>query len=188
MEDKKSPVENIRFGDLHPLYGAVDIRNATILRNQALANDYTIQLRILIETISSLNDLAMPQIQRVRETAATDLQHIYPGYFEKFRPDGVEYDVYGGQSIAPKKTFLSEHLQRMKRWQLTCMVEVVKLTHDLLLQIDFQLQPTQTKPEKRAGAGILTRRKRIKSIAGRCLLIDCTPKNNHRLFLHLISL
>ena len=46
-EEGVDTVENIIFKNLHPLYGAVDIRNSTILRNQALEKDYTVQLRIL---------------------------------------------------------------------------------------------------------------------------------------------
>jgi hypothetical protein len=37
IEGKTDEVESIIFRELQPLYGAVDIRNSTILRNQALA-------------------------------------------------------------------------------------------------------------------------------------------------------
>jgi hypothetical protein len=76
------------------------------------------------------------------ENAADELQQIYPCYFEKFRTDGVEYDIYVGQSIAPKIAFLKEHLQKMKRWQLESMIKVVQLTHELKPAMAYPLQTT----------------------------------------------
>src|ERR1700743_3532394 len=39
------------------------------------------------------------------ELAADEIQKSYPSYFEKFRTDGVEFDIYIGQSIAPDHPF-----------------------------------------------------------------------------------
>ena len=227
MEEKNDAVEDITFKNLYPLYGAVDIKNSTILRNEALARDFNIQLNILIDTFSALDAVADPQIERIRSTAnnwlqiigepittqqeirlnefftldvkyeiekmlqsgpandeilqtyirsvneetgiayenrrrleqeiqdlntsvnnfyeeaAADLQKIFPCYFEKFRTDGVEYDIYAGQSIAPKKPFEKDHLQKMKQWQLESMIKVVHLVQELNPEIQFPLQTTQ---------------------------------------------
>jgi hypothetical protein len=77
------------------------------------------------------------------EKAQHRLQEIYPCYFEKFRTDGVEYDVYVGQSIAPKKPFVNDYLKQMRLWQLTSMVEVAHLTHNLLENMPASLRTTQ---------------------------------------------
>jgi len=227
MEGKSDVVESIVFRDLQPLYGAVDIRNSTILRNQALAKDYIVQLNLLVEMVSALDYRANPQIEWILETgknwlviirdplttqqeirlnefltldvqyelenilqtlpetnriiepyllsideqtgiafenrrhletaiqelntavndfyeiASAELQQIYPCYFEKFRTDGVEYDIYAGQSIHPKKAFLKEYMQQMKRWQLESMIKVVQLTQDLMPEMPYPLQTTQ---------------------------------------------
>src|SRR5450432_2148909 len=226
-ETGTEPVENIVFKNLNPLYGAVDIRNSTILRNQALEKDYTIQLGILTDSISGLDYAANPQLehilisaknwlqiirepmttqQEVRlneffgldvqfelenllhaepettevlipyfqsideengiafenrrlletairklnsavnsfyENASVELQKIFPCYFEKFRTDGVEYDIYVGQSITPHTAFQKKHLLEMKRWQLDSMIKVVHLVEDLTPDMDFPLQTTQ---------------------------------------------
>ena len=227
IEEKNDVVEDITFKNLYPLYGAVDIKNSTILRNEALAKDFTIQLNILVETFSALDAADNPQIERIRTTAnnwlqiirepittqqeirlnefftmdvkyeiekmlqsgsaaddilqtyirsvnedsgiayenrrrleyeirelntavnnyyeeaSADLQKIFPCYFEKFRTDGVEYDIYVGQSIAPKKQFENDHLQKMKHWQLESMIKVVHLVQELNPEILFPLQTTQ---------------------------------------------
>lgn len=77
------------------------------------------------------------------EQAQHTLQNIYPCYFEKFRTDGVEYDAYVGQAIAPKKPFQADYLRQMRLWQLSSMVEVSRLTHNLLEQMPAALQTTQ---------------------------------------------
>jgi hypothetical protein len=226
-EDNNEPVENIVFKNLNPLYGAVDIRNSTVLRNQALEKDYTIQLRILTEAISALEYTANPQLERILtsaknwleiihepmttqqevrlneffsldvqyelenllhtepetseilipyfqsideengrafenrrllekaikklnsavnsfyENASAELQNIFPCYFEKFRTDGVEYDIYVGQSIVPHEAFQKKHLLEMKQWQMESMIKVVHLVNDLTPDMEFPLQTTQ---------------------------------------------
>jgi len=226
-EEGVDMVENIIFKNLHPLYGAVDIRNSTILRNQALEKDYAVQLGTLINALSSLNYPDKPQLDRIITTAdnwlkiileplttqqevrlnefftldvqyelenilqtvpesseflipyfqsideengiafenrrlleaaikklnstvnnffedaSVDLLNIFPCYFEKFRTDGVEYDIYVGQSIVPHSPFRKEHLQEIKRWQLRSMIQVVHLVQDLIPEMDFPLQTTQ---------------------------------------------
>ncbi len=226
MEEKNEPLEDISFNNLYPLYGAVDIRNSTILRNQALEKDYTIQLKILLSAFASVQP-SSPQTERILATAnnwlqiireplttqqeirlsdfftmdvqseieillqsspatklvlrsyqesadeksgrayenrrllessiqqlnavinnyyeesTVELQEIFPCYFDKFRTDGVEYDIYVGQSIAPKKPFLKDHLQKMKRWQIDAMVKVIRLTSQLNTEMTYPLQTTQ---------------------------------------------
>src|SRR5450432_4206452 len=226
-ENRNDSLENIIFKNLHTLYGAVDIKNSTILRNKALEKAYTIQLNQLIESVSRLNYRAEPQLERILlnaknwqeiilnplttqqetrlseffnldvqyelenllhaepetteilipyfqstdeengvafenrrqletsikelnsvvnnfyETSSDNLQQIFPCYFEKFRTDGVEYDIYVGQSIAPKTPFEKTRLQEMKRWQLESMIKVVHLVNELSPDMVIPLQTTQ---------------------------------------------
>lgn len=71
------------------------------------------------------------------------LQQPYPCYFEKFRTDGVEYDIYIGQSIAPDKPFSQFHLKNLRLWQLSSMAAIAKLTHSLLPDMPTELHTTQ---------------------------------------------
>ncbi|MEP7109720.1 MAG: hypothetical protein ABI760_17120 [Ferruginibacter sp.] len=72
-----------------------------------------------------------------------ELLSSYPCYFEKLRTDGVEYDIYAGQSIAPKIPFRISHLQTMRLLQLQSMAAITRLTHSLLPQLQHELQTTQ---------------------------------------------
>ncbi|WP_315822318.1 hypothetical protein [Paraflavitalea speifideaquila] len=71
------------------------------------------------------------------------LQQIYPCYFEKFRTDGLEYDCYLGQSIAPDKPFDHFYLKDFRLWQLSSMTTIARTTHALLPQMPVPLQTTQ---------------------------------------------
>jgi hypothetical protein len=68
----------------------------------------------------------------------TEIQQSFPTYFEKFRTDGIEYDIYIGQSIEPEKAFSNLYLKNIRLWQLTSMAAIARITHSLL--------PAMTKP------------------------------------------
>ncbi|RYG21991.1 MAG: GAF domain-containing protein [Chitinophagaceae bacterium] len=77
------------------------------------------------------------------EEAQQSLQASYPCYFAKFRTDGVEYDIYIGQDIAPDKPFDLLYLKNIRLWQLTAMVEVARLTNGLVSEMPRALLTTQ---------------------------------------------
>lgn len=227
--DKPKPViDTIKFENVYPLYGAIDIRNSTVERNKSLRNDIRVQLKIIEEVLIKLKDLLNIAIvdemlftcqewlnsikndsienfelsigeflnRDIAETfkyfrsnnkkAATiilnydeaidpvqgiafanrralessiqvintgisnyldlfndELQQSYPCYFEKLRSDGIEYDIYIGQSIAPGKPFNMLYLKNIRLWQLTSMAALAKLTHNLIPQMETPLKTTQ---------------------------------------------
>ncbi|MDQ3292000.1 MAG: GAF domain-containing protein [Bacteroidota bacterium] len=77
------------------------------------------------------------------EQEAKNIQAIYPHYFEKFRTDGLEYNLYMGASIAPWLPFRFEHLQQVRQWQLSSILQMAALTHHLLPNLPLPLQTTQ---------------------------------------------
>ncbi|SEJ42857.1 hypothetical protein SAMN04487995_4668 [Dyadobacter koreensis] len=77
------------------------------------------------------------------ELFKNEIQETYPCYFEKFRTDGVEYDIYIGQAIAPDKTFNLLYLNNIRLWQLTSMAGIARITHELIPQIEKPLETTQ---------------------------------------------
>lgn len=77
------------------------------------------------------------------EQEEQQLQAVYPHYFEKYRTDGMEYNIYVGQSISPQNPFVANDLRRLRLWQLTSMVDLAQLTHRLLPHLPRPLQTTQ---------------------------------------------
>lgn len=77
------------------------------------------------------------------ESEKDKLQQPFPCYFEKFRTDGVEYDIYIGQSISPEKPFNNFHLKNLRLWQLSSMIAIAKMTKALLPDMPKALSTTQ---------------------------------------------
>lgn len=71
------------------------------------------------------------------------IQRSYPHYFEKYRTDGIEYNIYIGQSISPNNPFNLLYLKNIRLWQLTSMAEAARITHLLLPSLKVPLQTTQ---------------------------------------------
>jgi len=227
-KQENTDIDNVKFENVYPLFGAIDIRNSTVERNQALADDIE-QLQVLLDTYQTLishhispaqivelsdefNDWrkkialylrlsdsgmlnmflqsqavpwlaamaalspdAAPVIDRLKDILERDsheisgsraaletsiqlinttlnnffarerkkLQKIYPCYFETFRTDGIEYDLYAGQTISPDTPFTIDHLHAFRLWQLRSMCKVTQLTQQLLTDMPRQLQTTQ---------------------------------------------
>ena len=91
------------------------------------------------ESIGKINET----ISRYLETEQDKIQKLYPHYFEKFRTDGVEYNIYIGKSFTPGKTFDFLDLKKIRLWQLSVMAEITRLTHTLVKSIPIPLQTTQ---------------------------------------------
>lgn len=77
------------------------------------------------------------------EKMNTKIQEIYPCYFEKFRSDGIEYDIYIGQSITPQKVFDPLYLKNLRLWQLSSMAEIAGQTQSLVPRLSKKLETTQ---------------------------------------------
>jgi hypothetical protein len=82
-------------------------------------------------------------INQQLEKAKGELQKPYPTYFETFRTDGIEYDIYIGQSIAPERPFDLLYLRNLRLWQLSAMAAIARETHALLGEMPDKLSTTQ---------------------------------------------
>ena len=72
-----------------------------------------------------------------------NLQKKYPVYFEKTRTDGIEYDMYLGQSISPKQPFKKSFLNELRLLQLKSMAAIASLVHSSIQHLPVPLQTTQ---------------------------------------------
>ncbi|HSN60585.1 MAG TPA: GAF domain-containing protein, partial [Ferruginibacter sp.] len=72
-----------------------------------------------------------------------DIQKAYPFYFEKFRTDGVEYDIYIGQSISPDIPYSDIYLKNLRLLQLKSMAAIAKYTDALLPHLPNPVETTQ---------------------------------------------
>ena len=72
-----------------------------------------------------------------------EAQKVFPHYFERYVTDGVEFNVYIGQSIAPRRKFDALYLRNMKMWQLSVLAKAARITNRLAEGIEHPLRTTQ---------------------------------------------
>lgn len=82
-------------------------------------------------------------VNKYYEKEKDELQKSYPCYFEKYRTDGVEYNIYIGQAIAPDRKFDTLYLRNLRLWQLSSMATIARITHELEPKLKVPLQTTQ---------------------------------------------
>lgn len=221
-------IGDVGFKQVHPLYGAVDIKDSSTERNNALKDDCLTQLTATLELLQKISfPISLPLLDSIKfkcdkfihaiaeglssenelkiskffsnevkvffnylaarhpeytsdvndylrktdrekgafhqhlrayestvhkinknlltyfEEEVEKLQVIYPFYYEKYRTDGVEYNIYIGQSIAPGKPFDTIYLKNLRLWQVTSMAQIALSNHKMLSTLPIPLQTTQ---------------------------------------------
>ena len=227
-KEERKDIGNISFEDVYPLYGAVDIRNSSTERSNAIHEDLREQLLLIKETLEHIGNAiylplleelkfkndelitgvtsgmlsedelktnnyldeeigplfrhlheSHPELQPVLERYFSlvdtteghilhhrqeyedslasinaeinkyldkekeNIQHSFPCYFEKYRTDGVEYNIYIGQSIAHNRKFDLLYLRNLRLWQISSMADIAKMTNKLIDTLKVPLQTTQ---------------------------------------------
>jgi hypothetical protein len=225
-EDVK--IDRIALNDVHPLYGAIDIRNSSTARSHAIQLDIVEQLELAQKVIKkaqatmpfpllqeiefkidkfiisasdvlqsgeelSIQDFLQGQVvgmfnhlhntepsmkneiehyfsaldpqigmlyhhrkeyeesvSRINDTLARYIdkeqiaaQKVYPHYFERYVTDGLEFNIYMGQAISPRKKFDEIYLRNLKMWQLTVLTKAARVTHELEKELSHPLRTTQ---------------------------------------------
>jgi hypothetical protein len=115
--------------DIDAYFAALDPDTLTIKAQQ----------RLYEESINRINN----HIAHLLESEQVGIQQAYPHYFERYITDGVEFNIYIGQSIAPDKPFNQLHLQNLRLWQLGFLVKVARELHLLSPQLPIPLHTTQ---------------------------------------------
>jgi hypothetical protein len=91
------------------------------------------------ESIGMINNV----ISTYLETEQAKIEKVYPHYFEKFRTDGVEFNMYIGESLTPNRSFDYIYLKNIRFWQLITMAEIIRRTARLEPRLPMPLQTTQ---------------------------------------------
>lgn len=86
-------------------------------------------------------------VQRINRTLARFLdrkqleaQKIYPHYFERYKTDGVDHNIYIGEAMTKDNSFSPVYLYNLRLWQLQTMCEMENkfyhIQRDSPLQLD----------------------------------------------------
>lgn len=72
------------------------------------------------DTISLINK----EMASLLDKKQVEAQAMYPHYFERFKTDGVEHNMYIGESITKEDSFNPIYLYNLRLWQLQVMIEM----------------------------------------------------------------
>jgi hypothetical protein len=86
------------------------------------------------DTISLVNK----EMAALLDKKQVEAQAMYPHYFERFKTDGVEHNMYIGESITKEESFNPIYLYNLRLWQLQVMCEMENSFY--LMQPDFPVK------------------------------------------------
>lgn len=99
---------------------------------------FHLQRRKYETTISRINNKLSDVIDRNQTTA----QILFPHYYERFKTDGIEHNLYIGASISPKQPFSLQKLYDLRLWQLQTLCEMEIAHHRLKAELPYPLDVT----------------------------------------------
>ena len=90
------------------------------------------------------NSLSMvnKRLAEVLDAKQIEAQSIFPHYYERFKTDGVEHNLYIGAAIDPKKKFDLIYLNNLRLWQLQTLCEMEIEHHKLKKTLPYSLEVT----------------------------------------------
>jgi len=113
----------------------------------ALVDEYQDQLNPETGVVYNHRKKYDETVQRINRTMARFLdksqieaQKIYPHYFERYKTDGVDHNMYIGPSLAFNKPYNKVYLYNLRLWQLSTMVEMENRFYQLQKSTPMKLE------------------------------------------------
>jgi hypothetical protein len=144
--DIEQYVQHFIDKDLYPVlkqaaYSASDIaaEAETYFKHlDKLTGDFYQYRRMYDTTVSVINQ----KLSLLLDQRQQDAQQIFPHYYERFKTDGVEHNLYIGPSIAPNREFKTEYYHQLRLWQIQVLCEMEAYHHSFKSKLPYQLEVT----------------------------------------------
>ena len=91
------------------------------------------------QSVTAINDAVGAYLDEEEAKA----QAMFPHYFQRFKSDGVEFNIYVGEALVQDRPFDLVFLKNLRLWQLLTMVEITRRTHALAPTLPVPLETTQ---------------------------------------------
>lgn len=143
----ESRIIELLQGEIHPIFRQMSRNHQELAGYIAsyfghLDPEFSIiydRRRAYEDSVSKINRT----ISKYLEKEQQEMQRLLPHYFEKYKTDGVEYDLYLGQSLLRRGVFSDMHLQNFRLWQLLHMCEITRIVEDLQSDLEVPLRTAQ---------------------------------------------
>ncbi len=138
--DSEQLITSLFKKQIHPLFEHLkknDLLSASI---DSYFSKIDIHLKVLYKNRKAY-DNTVAQINKkmagLLDKKQLEAQEMYPHFFERFKTDGVEHNIYIGASITENKPFDLIYLKNLRLWQLQVMCEMENTYYQM--QPDFEV-------------------------------------------------
>ncbi|MFT7033884.1 MAG: hypothetical protein ACJA2S_002393 [Cyclobacteriaceae bacterium] len=90
------------------------------------------------DSLTKINDVS----SAVLDDEELKAQKMFPHFFEKYKTDGVEHNIYVGDSLSEKLKFNEVYLRNLRLWQLMVTVEIARKTAYMIPELPLPLETT----------------------------------------------
>ncbi|ALR29080.1 MULTISPECIES: GAF domain-containing protein [Chryseobacterium] len=145
--DSEQRFQRLLREEIHPyLQAKLEIKSSSEVK--AKIKDYFAQVftqnDLFYGNRKSLDDsitLVNRKLADMLDESQVKAQQIFPHYYERFKSDGVEHNLYTGQNIAPELHYHSKIVHKLRYWQLKTMcnmeLEFQNFKKDLPISLDI---------------------------------------------------
>jgi hypothetical protein len=144
--DTESIVQSYISNEIHPVLTHFDTSNNEV-HEKIAAYFATLDSKVRMvydsrkdfdETLSMINK----QMAEVLDRKQAEAQAFFPHYYERFKTDGVEHNLYIGASISPKHNYSPLYLSNLRLWQLQAMCEMENEYYRIRPSLPYDLDVT----------------------------------------------
>lgn len=129
--------------DVHPLFDHLKKQDGIIA---SLIHEYNEQLEdgmgLIYKYRKSYDESVMlinKRMASVLDKKQEEAQHMYPHFYERFKTDGVEHNMYIGEAITRENSFNKIYLYNLRLWQLQVMCEMENAHYKLSKKLPHPL-------------------------------------------------
>ena len=135
VKSEINPVLEFLYTSSKELKSPIDAYKDTI--NQDTGTYYN-HRRDYDESVMRINQKLVQVLDKRQEEA----QAMFPHYFERYKTDGVEHNMYIGAAISQNVPFNELYLNNLRLWQLQAMCEMENKYYHLRSKLPIQLDVT----------------------------------------------
>lgn len=145
--DTEQRLQRLLREEIHPyLQGKLEVKSKAEIKEkiQYYFTQIFVQTDLFYANRKSLDDsitLVNRKLADVLDESQTKAQLIFPHYYERFKSDGVEHNLFTGPNIAPDLHYSPKVVHQLRYWQLKTMCkmeqEFENFKKDLPINLDI---------------------------------------------------
>ncbi|MGI9650132.1 GAF domain-containing protein [Chryseobacterium sp. RLHN22] len=145
--DTEQRFQRLLRDEIHPyLQGKLETNTDENVRNKikAYLSQITLQNQLFYSQRRNLDEsitLVNRKLADVLDKSQVQAQEIFPHYYERFKSDGVEHNLYIGQNISPDADYSQKDVHQLRFWQLETIcnmeIEFQKFKQNLPIPLDI---------------------------------------------------